>query len=104
MNLGDYIGDTRTDSLPPGFLKSIKIKYRHEASHVFAGLQPQFNEKAVKHCESVIDERTQSKDESREGDREDGVDGGEQNAPVSCVKMQRGCKVFVFECRIYTIT
>ena len=35
MNLAEYIGDTRTDSLPPGFLKSIKIKYRHEASHVF---------------------------------------------------------------------
>ena len=35
MNLRDYIGNTRTESLPPGFLKSIKIKYKHEASHVF---------------------------------------------------------------------
>ncbi|KAK3730031.1 hypothetical protein QZH41_009539 [Actinostola sp. cb2023] len=35
MDLIDLIGDTRTESLPPGFLRSIKIKYRQEASHVF---------------------------------------------------------------------
>jgi hypothetical protein len=35
MDLIDLIGDSRTDSLPPGFLRSIKIKYRQEASHVF---------------------------------------------------------------------
>ncbi|XP_048587728.1 uncharacterized protein LOC5507253 isoform X2 [Nematostella vectensis] len=35
MDLIDLIGDSRTDSLPPGFLKSIKIKYKQEASHVF---------------------------------------------------------------------
>ena len=35
MDLIDLIGDARTDSLPPGFLRSIKIKYRQEASHVF---------------------------------------------------------------------
>lgn len=35
MDLIDLIGDSRTDSLPPGFLRSIKIKYKQEASHVF---------------------------------------------------------------------
>jgi hypothetical protein len=83
MNLRDYIGDTRTDSLPPGFLKSIKIKYRHEASHVFAGLQPLQNEK-VTHCASAIEESSRSKNGSREGDGKDDV--GEQNLPVSCME------------------
>lgn len=35
MDLIDLIADSKTDSLPPGFLRSIKIKYRQEASHVF---------------------------------------------------------------------
>ena len=87
MNLGDYIGDTRTDSLPPGFLKSIKIKYRHEASHVFAGLQPWNNENAIKHCESLVDESSQRRDKSRESSKEGGVQSKEQNVPVSFVRL-----------------
>ena len=39
MNLQEYIGDTKTDSLPPGFLKAMKIKYRHEKSKVFLGVE-----------------------------------------------------------------
>ena len=35
MDLIDLIGDSRTDSLPPGFLRSIKIKYKQESSKVF---------------------------------------------------------------------
>lgn len=35
MDLIDLIADSKTDSLPAGFLRSIKIKYRQEASHVF---------------------------------------------------------------------
>lgn len=35
MDLIDLIGDSRTDSLPAGFLRSIKIKYRQENSNVF---------------------------------------------------------------------
>ena len=35
MDLIDLIGDTRTESLPAGFLRSIKMKYKHEASQVF---------------------------------------------------------------------
>ena len=35
MDLIDLIGDSRTDSLPAGFLKSIKIKYKQESSRVF---------------------------------------------------------------------
>lgn len=35
MDLIDLIGDSRTDSLPPGFLRSIKIKYKQESSRVF---------------------------------------------------------------------
>lgn len=35
MDLIDLIGDSRTDSLPAGFLRSIKIKYKQESSHVF---------------------------------------------------------------------
>ena len=81
MNLGDYIGDTRTDSLPPGFLKSIKIKYRHEASHVFTGLQPWKNEKDSKHCESLVDETSHRRDLSRESSKEGGVQSKEQNVP-----------------------
>ena len=54
MNLGDYIGDTRTESLPPGFLKSVKIKYRHEASNVFAGLRP--IDGKIKECKSLTEE------------------------------------------------
>jgi hypothetical protein len=84
MNLGDYIGDTRTDSLPPGFLKSIKIKYRHEASHVFAGLKPWTNEQSRKQGENLVDDS--KKDESGETSKEDGVEGEEQNVPVSHVR------------------
>lgn len=35
MDLIDLIGDSRTDSLPAGFLRSIKIKYKQESSRVF---------------------------------------------------------------------
>ena len=35
MDLIDLIGDSRTDSLPAGFLRSIKIKYKQEFSRVF---------------------------------------------------------------------
>ncbi|KAK2567233.1 hypothetical protein P5673_009044 [Acropora cervicornis] len=35
MDLIDLIGDSRTESLPPGFLRSIKIKYKQESSRVF---------------------------------------------------------------------
>lgn len=35
MDLTDLIGDSRTDSLPAGFLRSIKIKYKQESSRVF---------------------------------------------------------------------
>ena len=81
MNLGDYIGDTRTDSLPPGFLKSIKIKYRHEASHVFTSLQPWKNEKDTKHCESLVDETSHRRDLSKGSIEEGGVQSKEQNVP-----------------------
>lgn len=40
MDLIDLIGDTRTDSLPPGFLRSIKLKYKQEASRVFPPGKP----------------------------------------------------------------
>ena len=78
MNLGDYIGDTRTDSLPPGFLKSIKIKYRHEASHVFAGLRP--NDGKIKQCNSLKEEGLLSNVTSRQPV---GDEIREQNARVS---------------------
>jgi hypothetical protein len=86
MNLGDYIGDTRTDSLPPGFLKSIKIKYRHEASHVFAGLKPWTNEQSIKQGENLVDKSLSTKDESSATSKEDGVESEEQNVPVSYVR------------------
>ncbi|PFX25680.1 hypothetical protein AWC38_SpisGene9668 [Stylophora pistillata] len=35
MDLIDLIGDSKTDSLPAGFLRSIKIKYKQESSRVF---------------------------------------------------------------------
>lgn len=35
MDLIDLIGDSRTESLPAGFLRSIKIKYKQESSRVF---------------------------------------------------------------------
>ena len=67
MNLGDYIGDTRTDSLPPGFLKSIKIKYRQEASHVFPHGVPSLRErvqpKNVQTKDSQVDSQEKLEDE-----------------------------------------
>lgn len=35
MDLLDLIGDSRTDSLPAGFLRSVKMKYKQESSRVF---------------------------------------------------------------------
>lgn len=40
MDLIELIGDSRTDSLPAGFLRSVKIKYKQEASHVFPPATP----------------------------------------------------------------
>ena len=34
MDLLDLIGDARTDSLPAGFLRSVKLKYKQERSRV----------------------------------------------------------------------
>lgn len=46
MDLIDLIGDSRTDSLPAGFLRSIKIKYKQESSRVFPQGTP-YNTNAV---------------------------------------------------------
>lgn len=68
MNLKDYIGDTRTDSLPPGFLKSIKIKYKQEASHVFPGMHAQSN--AKKCYENLVEHEAQcTKNDKREDEK-----------------------------------
>ena len=71
MNLGDYIGDTRTDSLPPGFLKSIKIKYKHEASQVFEGLQPHSRRNvSIEESGNVVEENPRNKEDGRDKDDE----------------------------------
>ncbi|XP_068695624.1 uncharacterized protein [Montipora foliosa] len=40
MDLIDLIGDSRTESLPAGFLRSIKNKYKQESSRVFPAGTP----------------------------------------------------------------
>ena len=47
MDLIDLIGDSRTDSLPAGFLRSIKIKYKQESSRVFPPGTPYSTTKAT---------------------------------------------------------
>lgn len=47
MDLIDLIGDSRTDSLPAGFLRSIKIKYKQESSRVFPPGTPYKTDAAI---------------------------------------------------------
>ena len=89
MYLGDYIGDTRTDSLPPGFLKSIKIKYRHERSRVFAGLQP-WQDDTAKVRESATAGSSESKAGSKVEKKEESIQSEEKNEPVSYKGSPRG--------------
>lgn len=69
MNLRDYIGDTRTESLPPGFLKSIKIKYRHEASHVFPRAAPVSRENENVEEQNVATETSDGNVEQKEEEK-----------------------------------
>lgn len=83
MNLGDYIGDTRTDSLPPGFLKSIKIKYRQEASHVFPHRAPNLRERGKRvQLENVQTEDSQV-DSQEEKLEDEGTASEKKVLPVS---------------------
>ena len=78
MDLLDLIGDSRTDSLPPGFLKSIKMKYKQETSRVFPPGTPYQTNDVAKACQGG--QRTHS----------EGVPGI-GSAPVSNVGIIKAC-------------
>lgn len=80
MDLIDLIGDSRTESLPPGFLRSIKIKYKQESSRVFPPGTP------YKTDEVKVSNKTKAKE--GEFRRSMSVDSG-VSVPVSLLLKQK---------------
>ena len=80
MDLLDLIGDSRTESLPPGFLRSIKIKYKQESSRVFPPGTP------YKTDEVKVSNKTKAKE--GEFRRSMSVDSG-VSVPVSLLLKQK---------------
>ena len=73
MDLIDLIGDSRTDSLPAGFLRSIKIKYKQESSRVFPPGTPY-------HSTDLTDKAPHLK----HGSQRSGSAASNISAPVGC--------------------
>ena len=73
MDLIDLIGDSRTDSLPAGFLRSIKIKYKQESSRVFPPGTPY-------HSMDLTDKAPHLK----HGSQRSGSAASNTSAPVGC--------------------